>query len=175
MRKVAIVGAESSGKTTLAEALGRACNAVVVAEFARTYLEAHGPTYAAADLLTIAVAQARAEDAAMDLAARNGQRLVVCDTDLITIRIWGEEKFGRCDPWVLDATLHRHYDLWLLCRPDIPWEADPLRENPNDRDRLFAVYEAMLKHLGRPYVVIGGRHDDRVRQALDAVDGLEEG
>jgi NadR type nicotinamide-nucleotide adenylyltransferase len=175
MRKVAIVGAESSGKTTLAGALGRACNGVVAAEFARTYLEAHGPSYTEADLLTIAVAQARAEDAAMDLAARNGQGLVVCDTDLITIRIWSEEKFGRCDPWTREASEHRHYDLWLLCRPDIPWEADPLRENPHDRERLFSVYGTMLKALGKPFVVLGGPREDRLRHALDAIDGLEEG
>lgn len=172
MRKVTVVGAESSGKTTLAEALGRARSMVVVQEFARTYLEQHGPSYTEADLLTIAVAQARAEDAAMELAARQGQRLVVCDTDMITIRIWGEEKFGRCDPWIIEASEHRPYDLWLLCRPDIPWEPDPLRENPHDRERLFQVYEAMLKRLGKPYVIIDGRQEERLHEACVAIDRL---
>jgi NadR type nicotinamide-nucleotide adenylyltransferase len=175
MRKVAIVGAESSGKTTLAEALGRARSMVVVQEFARTYLEQHGPSYTEADLLTIAVAQARAEDAAMAHAAGMHARAVVCDTDMLTIRIWSEEKFGRCDPWIVEASEHRPYDLWLLCRPDIPWEPDPLREDPHDRERLFQVYEAMLKRLGKPFTVIGGTPAERLRHALDAIDAREEG
>ena len=175
MRKVAIVGAESSGKTTLAVALGAALGGVVVEEFARTYLQEHGPHYTEADLLTIAVAQARAEDAAMARSAELQARAVVCDTDMLTIRIWSEEKFGRCDPWIIEASEHRPYDLCLLCRPDIPWEPDPLRENPHDRDRLFNVYEAMLKELGKPFVVIGGTPKERLGHALDAIDGLEEG
>jgi NadR type nicotinamide-nucleotide adenylyltransferase len=175
MRKIAIVGAESSGKTTLAVALGAALGGVVVEEFARAYLDQHGPQYTEADLLTIAVAQTRAEDAAMAHAAGMHARAVVCDTDMVTIRIWSEEKFGRCDPWIIEASEHRPYDLWLLCRPDIPWEPDPLRENPHDRDRLFQVYEAVLKRLGKPFAVIGGTPAERLSRALNAIDGLDEG
>ncbi len=173
--RIAVVGAESSGKTTLAFALGRALGAQVVEEFARTHLTLHGPRYGEADLPLIARGQAHAEEEAAGLAARHGRAFLVCDTDLITVRIWSEEKFGRCDPWVLQASEQRSYALWLLCRPDIPWEPDPLREDPHDRERLFARYEALLRAQGRTHAVVGGALEDRLRQALAAVGGLAAG
>ena len=97
---------------------------------------------------------------------------LICDTDLITIRIWSEEKYGRCDPWIVRQTEQRHYDLWLLCRPDIPWEQDPLRENPLDRDRLFERYEELLRLLRKPYVIIAGDRDKRLKTATDAIRNM---
>ena len=63
----------------------------------------------------------------------------------------------------------RHYDLWLLCKPDMPWQADPLRENPHDRDRLFGVYEGMLKWLEKPYVIMQGDREQRLADASKAI------
>ena len=94
---------------------------------------------------------------------------MVCDTDMITVRIWSEEKYGRCDPWIMQQSEERHYDLWLLCKPDMPWQADPLRENPHDRDRLFGVYEGMLKWLEKPYVIMQGDREHRLADASKAI------
>jgi nicotinamide riboside kinase len=66
----------------------------------------------------------------------------------------------------------RHYDLWMLCTPDIPWEADPLRENPYDRDRLFTVYRDMLDRLRKPYVIIAGDREERIATATAAIHRL---
>ncbi|MBK8339575.1 MAG: AAA family ATPase [Flavobacteriales bacterium] len=96
----------------------------------------------------------------------------MCDTDLITIRIWGEEKFGRSDPWIIEGTEKRPYDHWLLCAPDLPWEPDPQRENPRDRDRLFGVYERTLRALGKPYTIIAGDRDHRWRKAIATVQPI---
>lgn len=171
MRKIAIVGPESSGKSTLARDLG-ARQSVVVEEFARTYLSDIGPAYEESDLLTIAVAQARAEDAAQGFTEQHGLSLLVCDTDLLTIRIWSEEKYGRCDPWIHEQSEQRHYDLWLLCAPDIPWEPDPLREHPHDRDRLFEIYRASLMDLRKPHIILSGDHQVRLRAAIEAIDRI---
>ena len=163
MRKVVITGPESSGKTTLAMDLSAHFDAPWVPEQARPYLEVRQGQYEEADLLHIARAQLNAEDLHTDT------DLLICDTDLITIRIWGEEKFGRSDPWIIQTTEERTYDHWLLCSPDIPWEPDPLRENPHDRDRLFGVYHDLLMKLGKPFTVIRGDPDERLRAAVTAV------
>ncbi|MBK9149453.1 MAG: ATP-binding protein [Flavobacteriales bacterium] len=168
MKKIAIVGPESSGKSTLARDLGR--HGIVVGEFARPYLTDSGPGYEEADLLTIAQAQARAEDEAQILAEQQRLPMLICDTDLLTIRIWSEEKYDRCDPWIREQSEQRQYDLWLLCTPDIPWEPDPLRENPHDRDRLFGVYQAMLEQLRKPYIILSGDRQLRLRTAIEAMD-----
>lgn len=172
-----MTGAESSGKTTLAQALAAHYGTVWVHEAARSYLDARAGLGAAAgyveeDLLEIARLQVRIEEACAAMVPPEGPQLLICDTDLLTIRIWGEVKFGRSHPWVVEGTEQRPYHLWLLCRPDMPWEPDPLREDPHGRDRLFALYERMLQQLGRPYVIVSGDHATRMRTATAAIDAL---
>ena len=169
MLKIAIVGPESSGKTTLCQALAAHFAAPWVPEYAREYLEVRDGRYAQADLLNIAAGQCAGEDRAM----QQGTPLVICDTDMVTIRIWSEEKFGGCDADLIALSEKRHYDHWLLCRPDLPWEPDPLRENPYDRDRLFAVYEEMLKQLGKPFTIIEGMRERRLEDAAGFIAKAE--
>ena len=168
MRKIVITGAECSGKTTLAQALAVHFDAPWVPEMAREYLDGLERPYRESDLRAIGELQLRTEDETK-LAGQKETSLLICDTDLITIRIWGEEKYGRSDPWIVQQTEERPYDLWLVCNPDIPWEFDPQRENPHDRERLFAVYEKTLMELGKPYVIIEGGREERLKQAVLAV------
>ncbi|MBL7952027.1 MAG: ATP-binding protein [Flavobacteriales bacterium] len=173
LKRIVITGPESSGKTTLARELAVRYGTVWVREMARPYLEMkEKPGYAEEDLLNIARLQIWTEDAFAAKVGTDEPACLFCDTDLITIRIWGEEKYGRSDPWVVEQTEVRPYDLWLLCSPDMPWEPDPLRENPHDRDRLFTVYERTLKELGKPYALMQGPHEQRMRAAMDAVEQL---
>ncbi|MCB0782107.1 MAG: ATP-binding protein [Flavobacteriales bacterium] len=172
--RVVITGPESSGKTSLAEGLADHYGTAVVREMARPYLESKvgkgtARVYVEEDLLHIARLQLEEEERTVD-SIDPDQGLMVCDTDLITIRIWGQEKFGRSDPWIVRRIEQRQYDLWLLCAPDMPWEPDPLRENPHDRDRLFAVYEHTWEELGMPYVIMLGVHEVRMQQAIRAIE-----
>ncbi len=169
MRKVVITGAECSGKSTLSKTLAGHYAVRWVPEMAREYIDALGHPYGEDDLLEIAKLQLKSE--AETVAQSGGDApLLIADTDLITIRIWGEEKYSRSDPWIVKQTKERPYDLWLLCRPDIPWVYDPQRENPHDRDRLFAVYERTLKALRKPYAIVGGSEKERLRQAVKAIE-----
>ncbi|HEY0976728.1 MAG TPA: ATP-binding protein [Flavobacteriales bacterium] len=170
MRRIVVTGPESSGKTTLALALAAHFDGRYVPEMARTYLAGIGRSYVEADLLGIARMQLHEEEAR--IAGTTSAPILVCDTDLITIRIWGEEKYGRSDPWIIRNTEQRPYDLWLLCAPDMPWEYDPLRENPHDRDRLFEVYERTLIALRKPYVVMRGSPATRMQEAVQQVGAL---
>lgn len=171
MLKIVITGPESSGKTTLATALAAHFHSPFVPEFARGFLEDRGPEYVEKDLLAIAQGQVAAEERAM----RSAPGLLFCDTDLITIRIWSEEKYGRCHPWIVQQIEQRPYDLWLLCKPDLAWVSDPLRENPGDRDRLFDLHVDLLDELGKPYMVISGEGPLRTSLAIGLVKGSVAG
>lgn len=172
MQRIVVTGPESSGKTTLAAALATHYGTVWVPEQSRPYLHTLQRPYEEGDLRRIGEQQVHMEDELVETVAMLRTPWIICDTDLITIRIWGEEKYGRSDPWIVQQTGQRPYALWLLCAPDMPWEPDPLRENPNDRDRLFDVYERTLRALGKPYVIMRGAHAERMRDAVRAIDAL---
>lgn len=164
---IAVVGPESSGKTTLAADLAGALGCAWVPEHARAHLAAIGGAYAEEDLLHIARGQLQDEQRALEV----HPKYLVCDTDLVTVLIWAREKYGRCDPWIEHMARARTYAHRLLCAPDMPWEPDPLREAPHDRERLFEVYAATLRDLGAPYTVLRGSPADRLAFALALVRG----
>jgi NadR type nicotinamide-nucleotide adenylyltransferase len=169
IRKVAVLGPECSGKTTLSKALAAHFGATWVAEVARGYLERTDGAYKEPDLLLIAKAQLAEERAMFEAHSIGPPSFLFCDTEMITIRIWSQEKYGRVDTALERLVQQNNYDHFLLCRPDIPWEADPLRENPTDRDRLFHLYEAALIELGRPYTIIEGTPEQRLHRSVAAV------
>lgn len=168
MRKVVITGPESSGKSSLAEALADYYSTVTVPEYARTYLEKLGRPYEEKDLLDIALGQLEWEEKY----ASTAKDWLFLDTSLLVLKIWSEHKYGRCDSFILENLQRSTYDLYLLCRPDIPWTYDPLRENPTDRDELYTLYQNELESLGFPYAVISGQGEDRVGKALAVLEGL---
>ncbi len=170
MVKVVVTGPECSGKSVLSAQLARHYGVQWVPEMARPYLENLDRPYVEDDLRIIGGLQLRVEEACV--VHRPAAPVLICDTDLITIRIWGEEKFGRSDRWIVQHTEQRHYDLWLLCTPDIPWVFDPQRENPHDRDRLFEVYKLHLERSVKRHVHIHGDGPQRLQLAVEAIDQL---
>lgn len=176
---VVLVGPESSGKTTLAGKLAAHYRAPWVAEVARDYLrdraagqaQAGGQAdYDAADLEHIARAQLDAEH---HLRATHPD-LLILDTDLLVIDIWWRERFGRPPDWLIESLQHAAREprrRYLLCAPDLPWEPDPLRENPQDRQRLYERYQRRLTDLGAIYRVNSGAGAGRSVAAISAIDG----
>jgi len=167
MLRISLTGPESTGKSTLAAQLAAHYRAAWVPEYARAYLEAHGPAYALPDLAAIALGQLAAEDAAATTAG-----LLFCDTDLLVIKTWAEHAFGACLPWVLAALRQPRYALTLLLAPDLPWAPDPLREHPDPAQRwhFYRLYKADLQHLGWPFVEVAGPPEARLAAAVAAVD-----
>ncbi len=134
IKRIVIIGPESTGKSTLTSGLACYFDTVFVQEYAREYLEELSRPYLEEDLLIMARRQvALEEERAMQ--ARNG--LLFCDTDLQVIKVWSEDKYGRCDPWILGQIAVRKYDLYLLTDIDMLWQDDPLREHPEPEMRAY--------------------------------------
>ena len=170
---VAVVGPESTGKTTLARELAAAFGVPWLPEYAREYLEARlertgDASYNEEDLATIAREQMRRETDFVRSAPNGG----VIDTDLIVILIWWNERFGAAPAWLHDAIARQPGRLYLLCAPDLPWQADPLRESEHDRGRLFEVYRTTLTNLQLPFAIIAGQGRARFRTAHDAARAM---
>ena len=174
LKKIVIIGPESTGKSSLCETLALHYHTDWVAEYAREYLLQRGAQYGPEDLPVIARGQLDLEDHHTAIAAETGHPLLFIDTDMYVMKVWSEFVFGHCDPWILDQIASRPYDAYLLCRPDLPWTQDALREYPDleSRDRLFHIYRDCLINQSTPWMEIGGQGDARVAAGIAAVEAL---
>ncbi len=160
--KIAITGPESSGKTTIARLIAEQINGFYVPEFAREFLELLDRDYTINDLDDIAKGQVQRWNSAPQ------DEMLVCDTDWTVIRIWESFKYG--------SVKHTLYctsspdTLYLLCKPDIEWEPDPLRENPDDRNELFDLYEQLLRETGLNYSISEGNVTNRLQNAVSLIE-----
>ena len=134
----------------LARYLASRYDGVFVPEYAREYMEKLNRPYTYDDVCTIARQQ-------IDQLATLTANTYFFDTELIITKVWFEHKYGTCPEWVVDAIHTYPMDVYLLCYPDLPWIADPVRENPNIRYELFQRYEREVQELGIPYYII--RHE----------------
>ena len=161
LHKIIITGPESSGKTTLCNALSKHFNLPFSKEYAREYLEKLNSNYTQDDLLKIAKGQLQTE---------NGLQLL--DTDLITLKIWSEYKYGSCDNWILTQIEKQKIEnrFYLICKPDLTWQPDKQRENPNDRDSLFEIYKQKLNDLGHKYFIVEG--EDRTENSILKISSI---
>ena len=171
MKKIVVIGPESTGKSFLCNQLADHYNTAWCAEYARTYLEEKGKKYSYDDLLTIAKGQLELEDSRL-LEARNG--LYFIDTNMYVMQVWCEFVFNKCHQFILDQLVERKYDLYLLCDIDLPWSYDPLREYPDEQPRkeLYRMYKELMVNQSTPWINISGSYDERMKKAIDAVDHL---
>lgn len=170
-RFIAITGPECSGKTELAAALADELQCEWVPEYAREYLEHIGRAYRQSDLSLIAHHQHRLWQEALE---RSGTHYVIKDSDQTVMRIWSEVRYGSMSKELKQLYEAEHNLIHVLCTPDIPWEPDPFRENPDDRQDLFDLYEISLKQSNRPYIVVSGALHQRVKAVIAAISELSE-
>ena len=169
MKRIVLIGAESTGKSTLAQELSGYYGEPWTGEFVRSYVEQLNGELKAHDLEPIAEGQLALEESALEQA----KRLVIHDTNILSSIIYANVYFDAVLEWVNDAFLERDYSLYLLCMPDIPWVADEgQRESPEARDKLHELFKDSLDTLEIPYVAISGTEEERMMQAVHAIDAI---
>ncbi len=183
--KIVVTGPESSGKTDMAEALAESLGVAWSPEFARYYLAHLGRPYERNDLKMIGLGQKIWEDwFAGQIPKSPNPQILIADTDWTVLHIWELYRFEKEIPRSPLLTPHSsltwqkgygeptNADLYLLCAPDFPWQPDPLREHPGERDTLFVMYENLLRERGADFVALFGEHEARLQTALAAIREL---
>jgi Predicted ATPase/kinase involved in NAD metabolism len=169
MKKIIVIGPESTGKSTLCEQLANHYKTTWCPEFAREYLLEKKDSYNFEDLLNIAMGQLELEDTMVNLAS-NGFYFI--DTDMYVMKVWCEVSFEQCHTWILKQIAKRQYDMYLLCNIDIPWVKDELREYPdiNVRKRLYKIYKDIMINSGTRWAEISGTDMQRFQMATSIID-----
>jgi hypothetical protein len=178
LQKIVVLGPESTGKTTLCEALAKHYAVLDCKEYAREYLQKNGTKYNYEDLLTIAKGQLTLEDEQIQKAEQVytdlSKNKIIIDTNMYVMKVWCEYVFNNCHTYILDEINKREYDLYLLCDIDLPWTADEMREYPDEKPRqeLFAIYKDILINQNIPWGIVNGLGDERTQNAIKLIDKI---
>ena len=182
IKKIVVIGPESTGKSTLCGALAHHFNTLWCPEYAREFLLKNGTNYHFDDLADIAHGQMKLEDECtreLENQVKSNptsqpSSLLFIDTDMYVMKVWCEFVFNQCHPFILDEIVKRQYDLYLLCNTDLPWVKDELREYPDlaTRETLFRIYKDLLINQNTPWVEITGNNEKRLQIAINTVNSI---
>ncbi len=173
MIKVVLYGPESTGKTTLAKLLAEKYNTLWVPEYMREYLQEKWDTkkelVVKDDLVPIAKGQLKLENKTVQKA----DNLLIYDTNLLELKVYSQYYYnGYCPLEIKEEATKNNYSIYLLTYIDTPWEADDLRDRPNNREVMFSIFEAELIKQGFPYQVLKGNINERFAKAVKIIDVL---
>lgn len=160
--KIAFTGPECSGKSTVSKIIADQLGMSWKKEYAREYLENIGRKYTPKDIVKIAQKQVELWK----------EKSFIADTEMLVCSIWFEEKTGKRAPEIEMLLDQQEFDIYFLCKPDLPWEFDELRENPTDRERLFTIYHRRLKEMGVNFVIIEGSIEQRVTSVKKHIQSM---
>lgn len=168
MKTFIITGPESSGKTVLSQSLAQHFDAILIPEYARYYLNSISRDYTSADVIEISRHQSRT----WWTHVLYDDKLIFIDTWNIVIYTWLNYKYNLVPDFVKASLNFWRKDChFLLCKPDIPWTPDPLRENPHNREELYKMYIEVLERYGLSYSIIMG--ENRLEQAVNIVEEVK--
>jgi len=166
-KKIVLTGPESTGKTWLTKRLARHYKSDWISEYAREYVENLKRKYNYSDLVVIAQYQI---NVVKDYEG-NVNRFLFLDTDLIILKVWFDVVYNECPAWLTESIGNRDIDLYLLCDTDIKWEYDSVRENADqNREALIKMYKLEIQNSGVPFVLIRGKDNTRLANAVNAIE-----
>lgn len=160
LTKIAVVGPESTGKSTMSKFLAKEFDTLCIPEYARYYCKDLNNNYTEQDELNMFYGQLALEDAFIETVKSN---IIICDTTILTVKIWSDHLFGKTPEVVLAEVQNRKYDYYLLMDIDLPWEHDPLRDFPNDRPYFLSVWKKELDAINANYGVISNLGEQRLQ------------
>lgn len=168
--KIALLGGECTGKTTLCKQLTLHYGAHTVNEVARRYISELQEAYSESDLWQIAVQQQEEEKKI----AKVANRLLFCDTSLEVIKVWSEHSYGGCHRNILNQIAKENYDAYFIMKPDLPWKYDVQREHPlqKDREYFYRIYLDIASHSNIPFVIIQGVNEMRLSSAISFIEKM---
>jgi NadR type nicotinamide-nucleotide adenylyltransferase len=172
LQKIVILGPESTGKSTLCEALATHYDIYQCPEYARQFLTENGLKYNYEDLLTIAKGQLTLEEEWIQQSIENKKHALVIDTDMYVMKVWCEYVFQNAHTYILEQINQKKYDLYLLCDIDLPWTQDEMREYPDPKPRteLFTIYKDLLINQNTPWGIVSGTGVDRTKNAIQIIE-----
>ena len=170
MKRILITGPEATGKSALCRALAHRFQSDWVREASRDFLNRNGGSYSRHHLDEILKLQLKAEADAN----KTGNQVLFCDTGPEVLYVWSDFKYGVVSEAIQSAVEAMDYDDIFLLYPDLPWEADPLRETPDQtvRESLFSSYGELLSRYNKTYHVIQGVGELRTQAAIAKVEQL---
>ena len=166
LTRIALIGAESTGKSILAAELGQRLGAPVVQEFAREYALRVQRNLDFFDVFPIARGQMANEDAVI---AASPSRVVILDTDLMSTVAYSRHYWGVCPDWIEKAARERRATLYLLMECDVPWVADRARDASAKREDVHGEFVRVLKEMNARSVSISGTWVERRERAIEAL------
>ena len=174
LKKIVIIGPESTGKSSLCTQLASHYKTDWVKEYAREYLLENGTAYTFENLLEVAKGQIELEETAIENMLQSDTGLLFIDTNMYVMKVWCEFVFEKCHHWILNTIVERKYDLYLLCNIDLLWVKDELREYPDlvTREKLYHHYKDIMLNQQVPWIDICGNYEERLQKAIDAVNEL---
>ncbi len=172
MRKIAVIGPESTGKSKLCAALAVHYNSYWCPEYARQYLLTNGKAYTYDTLQIIAEGQLQLEDKYIQQSLTENKPFLFIDTEMYIMKVWYEYAYNRCPYFVLEEIVKRKYDFYLLTNTDLPWEKDELREypDPESRQQLFHNYRDILISQNTDWALVSGVGEERMKNAVVAIE-----
>ena len=167
--KIVLVGPESTGKSTIASELAKHFDTVWVKEYLREFAEEkyfNNEKLIYTDNLLIANGQLELEQEA----TKKANRFIFCDTDILQTVVYSFEYYTKVQEELEQKLKNNNTNLYILLNLDVEWKEDPQRDKPNDRERIFANIENTLIKYAKKYVILKGKDDIRIHNAIKIIE-----